>query len=137
MIGFFIPIAEALVAGYLVAAAVYMALLFLITRLSQRILMRNHKLRPTYNALHAAALCLAAYAGTYLCSTLSPLPPYGMLGFPVFLAILLALVLLRAFRQLSGQMSASALALNILALCGGAYLGLTANHVFIILAHLP
>lgn len=137
MIGFFIPIAEALVAGYLVAVAVYLALLFLITRLSQRTLIHNHKARPAYLALHAAAWCLAAFAGTYYCSTMSPLPPYGMLGFPIFLAILFALVLLRAFRQMPGQMSAMALILNLVALCGGTYLGLSANKVFITLAHLP
>lgn len=137
MIGFFVPIAEALFAGYLVAAVVYIALLFLMTRLSQRLLIHNHKVRPIYLVLHAMVWCLAAFAGTYFCSTMSPLPPYGMLGFPIVLAILFALVLLRAFRQLTGQMSASALALNLVALCGGTYFGLTANHVFVILTHLP
>ncbi|GAA3767466.1 hypothetical protein [Terriglobus aquaticus] len=137
MIGFFIPIAEALFAGYIVAIGVYMAMLFLITRLGQRTFVQNSKVRPAYTALHAVVWGLAAFAGTYLCSTLSPLPPYGMLGFPLVLTIIFGLVILRSFRQLPGQMSALALLLNVGALLVGTYFALSVNKVFFLMAHLP
>lgn len=137
MIDFFVPIAEALFAGYLVAIGVYMLLLFLITRLRQRTLLQANKVRPVYTALHAATWGLASFAGAYVCSRLSPLPPYGMLGFPLGLTLIFALVLLRGFRQLPGQMSGLALLLNLAAIGGGTYFALSVNKVFFLMAHLP
>ena len=130
MIGFFIPILEALVAGYFAAIAVYMALLFLLTRLGPRVLMQDNRVGMTYTALHAATWCLAAVIGAYICCGMSPLSPYGNIGFPLCLAIALTLVLLRSFRQLPGQMSPMALTLNLCAILAGTFAALYAHHAF-------
>ncbi len=130
MIGFFIPIVEALLAGYLAAIAIYMGLLFVVTRLGRRVLMQDSSVRLTYTVLHAATWCLAAVAGTYVCCGMSPLAPYGSIGFPLCLAIALTLVLLRSFHQLPGQMSAVALALNLCGIFAGTMAALYAHHAF-------
>ena len=130
MIGFFVPIAEALLAGYVAAIAVYAALLFAITRLNRRVLLNGSRIRWTYTALHAAVWCVAALAGAYVCCGMAPLPPYGFIGFPVCLAIALTVVLVRGFRQLPGQMSAGALLLNFVGIAGGTTLALLAHNAF-------
>ena len=130
MIGFFIPIVEALLAGYFAAIAIYMVLLFLLTRLGRRVLLDDSRARWTYTALHAGSWCLAAIGGAYVCCGMSPLPPYGNIGFPFCLAVALTLVLLRSFRQLPGQMSAMALILNLGAILAGTTAALYAHHAF-------
>lgn len=133
MIGFFIPIIEALVAGYAAAFAVYAGLLFLITRLGARVLTKGNTATWIYTALHAITWCLMALAGAYVCCYIAPLPPYGLVGFPVCLALAFALVLLRAFRQLSGQMSVLALLLNLCGIAAGTTAALYWLSVFMIL----
>ena len=134
MIGFFIPIVEALLAGYAAAIAVYMGLLFLITRLGRRLLMNaDSSVRTTYTALHAGTWCLAAASGAYVCCGMAPLAPYGNVGFPFCLAIVLVLILLRNFRQLPGQMSGMALILNLCGIVGGTAAALYAHHAFMAL----
>lgn len=133
MIGFFIPIAEALIAGYVAAVAVYMLLMLLLTRLGRRVLISNSRPRWIYTALHAATWCLAALAGGYICCHLSPIAPWGLVGFPLCLTLALTFVLLRSFRQLPGQMSGAALALNFLGILAGTAVALYANHVFLLL----
>ena len=133
MIGFFIPIAEALLVGYLTAVSFYMVLLFLLTRLGQGVLMQQNQVRWTYTALHAAIWTVASLAGAFLCCSLSPLGPYGDLGFPLCLACVLAFVLLRGFLQLRGQMSAFALLLNLAGIFGGTFLALYVRHIFTII----
>ncbi|WP_419806269.1 hypothetical protein [Terriglobus sp.] len=130
MISFFIPIVEALLAGYVAAIAVYMGLLFLITRLGRRVLLNDSTASWTYTALHAGTWCLASVTGAYVCCGMSPLPPYGNIGFPLCLAVGLTLVLLRSFRQLPGQMSALALILNLGGILGGTVAALYAHHAF-------
>ena len=130
MIGFFIPIVEALLAGYCAAILIYMGMLFLITRLGRRVLLNDSRAQWTYTVLHAIAWCMATVAGAYLCCGMSPLPPYGNIGFPFCLAIALTLVLLRNFKQLPGQMSAMALILNLCAIFGGTTTALYAHHAF-------
>ena len=130
MIGFFIPIVEALLSGYAAAISVYMGLLFLLTRLGRRALLNDSIARWTYTVLHAVTWCLAAVTGAYVCCGMSPLPPYGNIGFPLCLAVALTLVLLRSFRQLPGQMSALALVLNLGSIMGGTIGALYAHHAF-------
>lgn len=131
MISFFIPIAEALIAGYFGAVATYMVLLFAITRLGRFVLLKGNGASPAYTALHTLAWALAAGVGAYLCSSLSPLAPYGTLGFPIVLAVALALVAIRNFRQLPGQMSGTAIGLIVLAIVGGTWGALHLQHAFV------
>ena len=135
LIGFFLPIAKALIAGYLVAIAAYMGLLFLVALLGKRVLMRGDTASGVYTALHAVAWFLTAVAGGYVCCYFASLPPYGLVGFPAILAVALIAVQLRNFRQLTGQMTTLALLLNIVCVLGGTAAALYLRDVFKILSN--
>lgn len=127
-VGFFLPIAEALVGGYLAMAAVYMFALFVITRLKRNLLMQEARPSTIYNLLHMLAWGLCAAAGAYVCCGLSPLAPYGTIGFPLLLCAIIIYVAARAFRQLPGQMSVAIFSANLSMIVLGTLGALIAHH---------
>ena len=130
LIGFFLPLAEAIGAGYLAVIATYTVLILLVTRLGRQALMNGDRVSSTYTLLLCATWLVASLAGAYLCSTLAPIPPYGPVMLPVLLALLSVAIVRRNVQQLPGQQSISATAGVILMIFAGTAGALALRHAF-------
>lgn len=108
MISFFVPIVAAFVGGYLAILAVYMLLMFTMTRLGRKVLMQNDRASTTYTVLLCGTWLAASFAGAWVCGGFAPFGLYGTRAFPIVLAGVIVAILLRNLRQLPGQQSPAA-----------------------------
>ncbi len=108
-----------------------MVLMLVVTRLGRKVLMDGDCVSNTYTVLLCAVWCAASAAGAYVCCGMSPLPPYGTIGFPLCLAIVSGFVVVHNTRQLVGQQSASATAGVFVMILAGTVGGLYLHHALV------
>lgn len=131
MIGFFLPIGESLLAGYLCAIASYLLLMLLITRLGRKLLMDGDRVSNLYTALLAFTWFVTSFAGVYACETIAPpaLTVYGgNIVLPLLLVTFLVLLVVRNLRQMPKQQSMAATVAVLVMIGLGLYTALHVQH---------
>ncbi len=108
----------------------YMVLMLLVSRLGRKVLMSGDCVSSVYTVLLCLIWCASSAIGAYVCFGMSPLPPYGPITFPLLLAIVSVIIVLRNTRQLSGQQSISATAGISLMIVGATVATLYMRHAF-------
>lgn len=117
-------------AGYAATFVTHMVLMLLVTRLGRKLLMNGDYVSAVYTVLLCLVWFVAAGAGAYVCFRMSPLPPYGAIGFPFMLALVSITVMVRNARQLKGQQSAPATAAVVCTIVGATAATLNVCHAF-------